>query len=165
MCIRDRYKLKAELFDYSDEQGDVFDSDEELVDYGYTVKHYYLTSAGTNASGTPVVSNGSLTNIFIQDNGSSYNETPLITISGDGTGATATPTLSAGGVGGIQVDKGFTFLVDVVNSNNIKFSRSILKCIFDSYKITAVTKIKNIILILFNSLSVAQEGPKFLRGY
>ena len=83
------YKLKAELFDYSDEQGDVFDSDEELVDYGYTVKHYYLTSAGTNASGTPVVSNGSLTNIFIQDNGSSYNETPLITISGDGTGATA----------------------------------------------------------------------------
>jgi hypothetical protein len=30
-----------------------------------------------------------LTNIFIQDNGSSYNETPLITISGDGTGATA----------------------------------------------------------------------------
>ena len=26
------YKLKAELFEYSDEKGDVFDSDEELVD-------------------------------------------------------------------------------------------------------------------------------------
>jgi len=83
------YKLKAELFEYSDEKGDVFDSDEELVDYGYTVKHYYLTTAGTNASGTPVVDGGALTNIFISDNGSKYNETPLITITGDGTGATA----------------------------------------------------------------------------
>ena len=83
------YKLKAELFEYSDEKGDVFDSDEDLVDYGYTVKHYYLTTAGTNATGTPVVSNGEVTNIFISDNGSSYNETPAVTITGDGTGATA----------------------------------------------------------------------------
>ena len=83
------YKLKAELFEYSDEKGDVFDSDEDLVDYGYTVKHYYLTTNGTNASGTPVVDGGALSNIFISDNGSKYNETPLITITGDGTGATA----------------------------------------------------------------------------
>ena len=83
------YKLKAELFEYSDEQGDVFDNDEELVDYGYTVKHYYLTTAGTNASATAVVDGGALTNLFISDNGSKYNETPVITITGDGTGATA----------------------------------------------------------------------------
>jgi len=83
------YKLKAELFEYSDEKGDVFDSDEELVDYGYTVKHYYLPTAGTTATATPVVDGGAITNIFIQDNGSKYNETPTITITGDGTGATA----------------------------------------------------------------------------
>ena len=45
------YKLKAELFEYSDEQGDVFDSDEDLVDYGYTVKHYYLPINGITATG------------------------------------------------------------------------------------------------------------------
>ncbi len=83
------YKLKAELFEYSDEKGDVFDSDEDLVDYGYTVKHYYLTTNGTTATGTPVIDGGALTNIFISDNGSKYNETPAITITGDGTGATA----------------------------------------------------------------------------
>ena len=83
------YKLKAELFEYSDEKGDVFDGDEDLVDYGYTVKHFYLTTNGTTATGTPVVDNGAVTNIFISDNGSKYNETPAVTISGDGTGATA----------------------------------------------------------------------------
>ena len=83
------YKLKAELFEYSDEQGDVFDGDEDLVDYGYTVKHYYLTTAGTTATGNPVVNNGELTNIFISDNGSKYNEAPAITITGDGQDAKA----------------------------------------------------------------------------
>ena len=36
-----------------------------------------------------MVDGGALSNIFISDNGSSYNEVPTIAISGDGTGATA----------------------------------------------------------------------------
>ena len=83
------YKLRAELFEYSDEQGDVFDNDDEMVDYGYTVKHYYLTTNGITATGDAVISNGSLTNIFITENGTSYNETPTITITGDGQDAAA----------------------------------------------------------------------------
>ena len=59
------------------------------MDYGYTVKHYYLTTAGVTATGDAVLSNGALTNIFITNNGSSYNETPSITITGDGQDAAA----------------------------------------------------------------------------
>ena len=88
------YKLKAELFEYSDEQGDVFDSDEELVDYGYTIKHYYLPVNGVTATGTTTVSSGVVDQIYITANGSKYNEAPTVTISGDGTGATATAYLA-----------------------------------------------------------------------
>ena len=88
------YKLKAELFEYSDEQGDLFESDEDLVDYGYTVKHFYLPTNGITATGTPVISStNTIENIYISDNGSKYNEVPTVTISGDGIDATATAYL------------------------------------------------------------------------
>ena len=88
------YKLKAELFEYSDEQGDLFEGDEDLVDYGYTVKYYYLPISGTTATGTPVISStNTLENIYISANGSKYNEAPTVTISGDGNGATASAYL------------------------------------------------------------------------
>ncbi len=87
------YKLKAELFEYSDEQGDVFEGDEGLVDYGYTVKHFYLPTNGVTATGTPVITSGAIDQIYLSANGSKYNEAPTVTIAGDGTGATATAYL------------------------------------------------------------------------
>ena len=50
---------------------------------------------------------------------------PQVTlIGGGGTSAAASLTLSTGGTGGVLVDKGFTFYVDVVDANTIRFARS-----------------------------------------
>ena len=94
------YKLKAELFEYSDEQGDIFDSDEDLVDYGYTVKHYYLPVNGVTATGTASITGpgGGVDQIYITNNGTKYNEAPTVTITDPlvmgGAGATATAYLT-----------------------------------------------------------------------
>ena len=87
------YKLKCELFEYSDEKGDIFDGDEELVDTGYTVKHYYLTTNGTNAAGTVILDGDEVEQVLVTDPGSKYNSAPTVTISGDGSNATATAYL------------------------------------------------------------------------
>ena len=85
--------MKCELFEFSDEQGDLFEDDERLIDYGYTVKHYYLPTNGTTATGTPVLAGDAIDQVFISDDGSDYNEAPSVTFSGDGTGATGTAYL------------------------------------------------------------------------
>ena len=83
------YKLKCELFEYSDEKGDIFEGDEELVDSGYTVKYYYLTSPGTSAVASTSLINGAIDDIYLTDGGSKYQEAPTMTITGDGNGAAA----------------------------------------------------------------------------
>ena len=67
---------------------------------------------------------GKVTGINIIDGGTGYQFPQVTLIGGGGTGATATATLAANGVGGIQVDKGFTFYVDVIDANTIKWTRS-----------------------------------------
>ena len=81
------------LFEYQDEQGDIFEGDEDLIDTGYTVKHYYLLQNGVSATGSASVYNGALEQLYISENGSKYLEAPTVTIGGDGTGATASAYL------------------------------------------------------------------------
>ena len=67
---------------------------------------------------------GTVTGINVIDGGTGYQFPVVTLIGGGGTNASATPVLATNGTGGVSLDKGFTFLVDVVDSNTIKFSRS-----------------------------------------
>ena len=94
------YKLKAELFEYSDEQGEFFAGDDELIDTGYTVQYYYLVSPGESAVATPLLDGDKVSQAIVTTNGSKYNFTPSVTVTGDGTGATAHAEMIVVNVGG-----------------------------------------------------------------
>ena len=94
------YKLKAELFEYSDEGGEFFAGDDELIDTGYTVQYYYLVSPGQSASATPLLTGDAVSQAVVNTNGSKYNFTPTVTVTGDGTGATAHAEMIVVNVGG-----------------------------------------------------------------
>lgn len=67
-------------------------------------------SAPTSGTGTPVISNGVITSITVQNGGSGMTLTPTVSIidTGGGTGATATATLSNGSVSAVTVTNGGT---------------------------------------------------------
>ena len=70
------------------------------------------------------INSGVVTAINVVDGGQGY-QNPVVTISGGGgAGAIATPNLAAGGTGGVQFEKNFSFYVDVVDSNNFRIARS-----------------------------------------
>ena len=94
------YKLKAELFEYSDEGGEFFAGDDEMIDTGYTVQYYYLVSPGQSASATPLLTGDAVSQAVVNTNGSKYNFTPTVTVTGDGTGATAHAEMIVVNVGG-----------------------------------------------------------------
>ena len=94
------YKLKAELFEYSDEGGEFFAGDDELIDTGYTVQYYYLVTPGESAAATPLLDGDVVSQAIVTTNGSKYNFTPTVTVTGDGTGATAHAEMIVVNVGG-----------------------------------------------------------------
>ena len=70
------------------------------------------------------INSGVVTAINVVDGGQGY-QNPVVTISGGGgAGAIATPNLSAGGTGGVQFEKNFSFYVDKVDNNNFRIARS-----------------------------------------
>ena len=113
---------------------------------GASIFSITVDNAGTNYTAPPVVqvtdngsgptvagtfqaefdsNTGTVTAINVINGGSGY-QFPVVTLLGGGGNddATATPTLALNGVGGVSIDKGFKFLVDVVDANNIKLTRS-----------------------------------------
>ena len=94
------YKLKAELFEYSDEGGEFFAGDDEMIDTGYTVQYYYLVNPGESAAATPLLDGDVVSQAIVTTNGSKYNFTPSVTVTGDGTGATAHAEMIVVNVGG-----------------------------------------------------------------
>ena len=67
---------------------------------------------------------GKVTGINVVDGGTGYQFPQVTFIGGGGSGATATANLALNGVGGIQVGTGFSFLVDYIDADTIKWSRS-----------------------------------------
>ena len=94
------YKLKAELFEYSDEGGEFFAGDDEMIDTGYTVQYYYLVNPGESAAATPLLDGDVVSQAIVTTNGSKYNFTPTVTVTGDGTNATAHAEMIVVNVGG-----------------------------------------------------------------
>tara|TARA_B100001996_G_scaffold185712_1_gene142030 strand:- start:1004 stop:2335 length:1332 start_codon:yes stop_codon:yes gene_type:complete len=109
------YKLKAELFDYSDEGGEFFAGDEELIDTGYTVQYYYLVNPGTSCAGTPIITNGAISQAVVTTNGSKYNFTPTVTVTGDGTNATVHAEMIVANVAGSNPTRAAVLDPTVVN--------------------------------------------------
>jgi len=63
-------------------------------------------SAGKNAQIRPVVNNGQLTEVLIQNTGSNYNSPPDIILAGSGTGCVVTPILDDGKLVEVKVIEG-----------------------------------------------------------
>ena len=112
---------------------------------GASIQSITVNSPGTNYTSPPLVqvtdngsgpvsagvftaqidsSTGQVSGINVVDGGVGYQFPVVTLIGGGGSNATATPNLANDGLGGIDLDRGFTFLVDVVDSDNIKFTRS-----------------------------------------
>ena len=115
------------------------------VKFGGSIQTIGITNTGSGYTAPPIVqvidngsgpvkagtfsavfdsTTGQVTGITVVDGGVGYQFPQVTLIGGGGVGAAATPVLASGGVGGVELDKGFSFLVDVVDSNTIKFSKS-----------------------------------------
>jgi hypothetical protein len=82
----------------------------------YNKQSGYELKTGSGARVTPVVSNGQILDVIIDDGGSDYNSIPELVIKGDGIGAILTPIISNGELVDIKIiNKGIGY-----NKNNTR---------------------------------------------
>ena len=76
------YKLKCELFEYEDEviDTDIAAIDTQVDDVGYIVD-LQLVGVGRTATAQAVINTGSISEIFLNNDGSGFSSAPLVSIS------------------------------------------------------------------------------------
>lgn len=82
---------------------DQLGANEELVRYPGAVINFTGGGSGSGAVATPVIEDGKIKSITIENGGSGYSPAPTISITGYGAGATATAEVSGGVVVSIEV--------------------------------------------------------------
>jgi len=80
--------------------GNNFGSDDIL---NYNRQPEFLLLNGSGAQLTPVINNGSIVDVIINDPGTNYNSPPNITVSGSGSGALLTPIISNGTITSVTI--------------------------------------------------------------
>jgi hypothetical protein len=63
-------------------------------------------NAGVGGQFTPVISDGKLVEVIVNDRGNGYNSPPDLTVNGDGTGASITPIVENGKIQSVKVIEG-----------------------------------------------------------
>jgi hypothetical protein len=80
--------------------GDNFGSDEIL---NYNRQPDFLLVRGEGAQITPIVNNGSIVDVVINNPGTNYNSPPTIVINGSGSGAVLVPVISEGSILSVNI--------------------------------------------------------------
>ena len=101
------YQLKCELFEYEDEVIDtsIDEIDEQVQEEGY-ITTLKLLGIGATATGSAVINNGYVRQVFLNNDGSGYTSTPIVRFSDSplsgGTATAVAITTSRAGVYSIQ---------------------------------------------------------------
>lgn len=95
------FKMRAELFEYNDEDFDTGVAGIDLVEtvHAYQTKLFIPTSEESRASATATISSGSVTSVTVDSGGEFYTDAPRIFFSAPDSGAVLSITLLSTGVG------------------------------------------------------------------
>ena len=109
--------------------GENFGSSEIL---NYNRQPEFVLLNGSGAQITPIVNNGSIVDVIINDRGNNYNSPPTIVVNGNGSGALLVPVISDGSIlsvnivfGGIGYSNSDTTIDVIPAGNSAKFESKV----------------------------------------